>query len=131
MSDEHENNAGHSARDIVLELFPATNEHLVPNHSKYTLTKTELGSVLIRRDTGEQVLELTPLNSSGPTTTQLCCDFCQHSAPRQFFHYVRAVVSASKGRRFRYVSLCRDTKNCELRRLSDEGVDKLLERVGA
>ena len=120
----------HSARDIVLELFPATSDYLVPHHSNYTLSKTELGSVLIRKDTGERLLELTPLNTSGATTTQLCCDFCQHSAPRQFFHYVRAAVSASKGRRFCYVSLCRDTKNCELRRLSDEGVDKLLARVG-
>ena len=127
MSDEPKT---YTDRDIVLELFPATDASLVPYRSKYSLTKSGLGNVLVLRSTGEELLELTPISSAGRATTVLCCDFCQHSAPRNFFHHVRASVPASKGRKFVYVSLCRNTHNCELRRLDDAPVEKLLERVG-
>ena len=72
---------------------------------------------------------LMTLTISGRASTQLCCDFCQHSAARNYLQLFRVEVPGSNGRRYFYVSLCRDTEGCNLRRLNDEPLRALLARV--
>jgi len=119
----------HTARDIVLELFPATHSRLIPEHLNYQLTNVAGQFVLINRNDAV-LLKLEPVTPSGKASVQLCCDFCQRSAPRQFVQLFRAEQPDSKGRRFVYVSLCKNTEACELRRLDDAVVERLLVRVG-
>ncbi len=118
----------YSAREIVLSLFPATDQELVPQPEPYRFEFTEGGRLRLLRD-GAELMLLTPLTSSGRASTQLCCDLCQRSAPRHYFQMFRAEVPGSKGRLYRYVSLCRDAAGCEVRRSGEEPVELLLRRV--
>lgn len=124
MSDDKKT---YSAREIVLSLFPATDVALIPQ-PEYRLEVSDSGFLRLLRD-GAELMLLTPLVSSGRAGTQLCCDLCQRTASRAYLQMFRAEVPGSKGRRYRYVSLCRDAKGCESRRGSDEPVERLLERV--
>ena len=119
----------YSAREIVLELFPATDERLIPGETKYQRKRSAYGDSSLRNPVGKELLALTPVTTSGSASTQVCCDFCQRSAPRHFLQLFRVEVPASGGRRYCYVSLCRDVEACELRRLSDEPIRALLARV--
>lgn len=127
MSDEPQ--PTHSAREIVLELFPATHSRLIPEHLNYQLSSHAGQFVLINR-ADKVLLKLEPVAPSGKANVQLCCDFCQHSAARQFVQLFRAERPDSGGRRFFYVSLCKNTAACEVRRLDDQPVERLLRRVG-
>jgi len=126
VSDEEKT---YSAREIVLSLFPATDDTLVPHPEPYRFEQTASGLMRLLRD-GSELLLLTPLTISGKATTVLCCDLCLRSAPRHYLQMFRAEVPDSKGRRYRYLSLCRDAKGCEQRRRSDDApVEQLLNRV--
>ncbi len=125
MSDEEKT---YSAREIVLSLFPATDGALIPQPEPYRFEETESGLLRLLRD-GDELLLLTPLSSSGKASTVLSCDLCQRSAPRHYLQMFRAEVPGSKGRRYRYLSLCRDARGCETRRSGDEPVEQLLSRV--
>lgn len=125
MSEEEKT---YSAREIVLSLFPATDAALVPYPEPYRLELIGGGLMRLSRD-GDELMLLAPVPSSGKASTQLCCDLCQRSAPRNYLQLFRAEVPGSKGRRYRYVSLCRDTKGCETRRSTDAPVEQLLSRV--
>lgn len=127
MSDEEQQT--YSAREIVLEFFPATHERLIPGFDEYRLEPDPQGRLAILRQDGQAVLHLVPVAASGPSSTQLCCDFCQHSAPRAYLQLFRAEVPGSQGRRYRYVSLCRDSAACALRRFDDGAIRELLERL--
>lgn len=118
----------YSAREIVLSLFPATDQTLVPQPEPYRFEETASGLLRLLRD-GNELLLLTPLTSSGKASTVLSCDLCQRSAPRSYLQIFRAEVPGSKGRRYRYLSLCRDARGCEARRSGDEPVELLLSRV--
>ncbi len=120
----------YSARDIVLELFPATDERLVPTPRAYRLVPDLLGKVLYT-PAGEQLLTFNPVAIAGSAAVQLCCDFCAHSAPRYYLQPFRVGVPGTSGRRSLYVTLCRDTESCELRRFDDAPVRVLLARVYA
>ena len=118
-----------SAREIVLEFFPETNERFIPKHLNYSLSNHKGQFVLINRQ-DKIMLKLEPISPSGDKGSQLCCDFCQQSAAREYLQIFRAEHPESNGRRFFYVSLCRNTQACELRRLSDKPIEKLLARAG-
>ena len=124
MSDEKT----YSAREIVLSLFPATDQALLPPPEPYHFELTESGLLRLLRD-GDELMLLTPIASSGKASTVLCCDLCQRNAPRHYLQMFRAEVPGSKGRRYRYLSLCRDARGCEARRTGDGPVEQLLSKV--
>lgn len=119
----------YTAREIVLELFPATDHKLVPSPDEYRLERTDDGNLVIRSLVSGESLILTPIAQAGSATTQVCCDLCRRSVPRHYMQMYRVAIPGSGGRRFRYVSLCRNAAACDARRLSDEPVRDLLERV--
>jgi hypothetical protein len=117
----------YSAREIVLELFPATDKRLIPKVNSYQLDRGGDGSLIIRDRHERELCRLLPVSSSGSVSTQLCCDLCGWSSIRQYLQVLRAEVPGSNGRRFRYLTACRNTSDCEARRLDDEPVRALLE----
>ncbi len=119
----------YSAREIVLSLFPDTDAALVPLPEPYRFERTGEGVLRLLRD-GTEVALLAPVAPAGNASTQLCCDLCKRSASRHYLQLFRAEVPDSKGRRYRYVSLCRDPAGCEERRVGgDAPVELLLSRV--
>lgn len=117
----------YSAREIVLEFFPATDRRLIPKTSAYQMDRSGDGALVIRDQQARVLGKLQPVDASGSPTTQLCCDLCGWSSSRQYLQLLRAEVPGSNGRRFRYVTACRSTEDCEARRLDDEPVRLLLE----
>lgn len=126
MSDEPQ--PTHSARDIVLEFFPATAEHLIPKSKLYYLKERPDGTLLICKLGTGALLSLTPIKIAGNSSTQLCCDFCQHSAPRHDLQPYRIEAPGSNGRRFLYVTLCADPAACDARRFDDTPIEALLNK---
>jgi hypothetical protein len=118
-----------SAREIVLELFPATPDALVPTNLSYHIRPDEHGNVQILTSKEQLLLTLEPVSMSGKPSTQLCCDFCQRSSPRNYLNMLRVEVPNSNGRRFFYVARCKDHDGCESRRFNDKPIRTLLERV--
>ena len=122
-------NKTYSAREIVLSLFPDTDAALVPLPEPYRFELTGEGTLRLLRDETEVAL-LAPVAPAGNASTQLSCDLCKWSASRHYLQLFRAEVPGSRGRRYRYVSLCRDTAGCKARRTGgDAPVDLLLNRV--
>lgn len=122
-----ESKPSYSARDIVLEFFPATDSRLIPKTHRYQLDRGRDGALVIRDREERELGRLWPVAGSGSPTTQLCCDLCGWSSIRQYLQLLRAEVPGSNGRRFRYLTACRNTDDCEARRLDDEPVRSLLE----
>ena len=119
----------YSAREIVLSLFPGTAEDLVPLPEPYRFERLEEGVLRLLRD-GSELARLAPVPPSGGPSVQLSCDLCRWSAPRSYLQLFRAEVPGSRGRRYRYVSLCRDTAGCGGRRSGDDApVERFLGRV--
>jgi hypothetical protein len=118
----------YTAREILLELFPGTDARLIPKPEPYRLERTGEGALAVVRD-GAELIVFSPVMSAGNATTQLCCDLCKRSAPRHYLQMFRAELPGSKGRRYRYVSLCKDVRGCEARRSGDAPVEALLSRV--
>lgn len=119
----------YSAREIVLSLFPGTDAALVPLPEPYRFERLEGGLLRLLRD-GTELARLAPVPPAGGASTQLSCDLCRWSAPRSYLQLFRAEVPGSKGRRYRYVSLCRDTGGCSARRRHDDApVERFLGRV--
>lgn len=106
-----------SDREIVLELFPATNKRLVPQERRYTIEDIGDGRLEIRHISFEKKVVLTPIDRSGDSGTLIACDLCHHSAPRSRMMMYRAHVPEDR-QHFRYLSLCGSRKNCEERRIS-------------
>lgn len=141
MSDEPQRT--HTAREIVLEFFPATPERLIPRASRYRLetyaddalaadapavdgTAVD-GAVAVRaREHGTLLAILEPVSRSNQRPIALCCDFCATTGPSSHLRFVRMQVEGSNGRRVRYATLCVDVHACDARRLDDTGIDKLL-----
>lgn len=123
MSDEPKQT--YTEREIVLELFPATQQSLIPQTKRYAVESGSDGSLVVREGAHER-LRLVPVSSSGNRTTQLCCDLCHQSDMRRFLQVLRVEVPGSGGRRFRYLIACRDHEQCELQRVSDEAFELLL-----
>lgn len=116
----------YSAREIVLEFFPATPERLIPEVAHFRLEHTPEGNLVILNTVAKPLVTLFPVASAGPAYTQVCCDFCQRSAPRYQTQVYRIEIPASQGRRFRYLTLCKHTEECNARRFSDKPLRNLL-----
>jgi hypothetical protein len=127
VSDESQRT--YTAREIVLEFFPATHERLVPSTSEFELERVPDGNLVLRQKELKRELVLTPVARAGNSTTHVCCDLCQRSAPRHRFQMFRFVLPNSDGRRFQYVSLCADSEGCTARRISDEPLRLLMARA--
>ena len=128
MSDDNESKT-YTDREILLEFFPATDDKLLPASRAYRLESSGDGHILLRDEKRDRAAVLTPISQAGSASTQLCCDLCNRSAPRHYLQMFRAELPGSKGRRYRYVSLCRDAQGCNLRRMGDASFEALLERV--
>lgn len=115
-----------SAREIVLEFFPATNAKLIPRSHDYRLGREGDGALVIRDRQQRELVRLLPVATAGCPTTQLCCDLCGWSGRRQDLQVMRSEVPGSDGRRFRYLTACLRTEDCEARRLDDEAVRLIL-----
>ena len=120
----------YTAREIVLEFFPATPAELVPkslatsNH--YRIASGQDGTLVILDENGGTAHSLAPVLPFGNPNTKLCCDLCHRTGVRDFLQLLRSEVPGSEGRRFRYVSACRDIAACEERRPDDGPVLALL-----
>jgi len=115
-------------REIVLEYFPATNERLVPRPLRFRVEDEVDGHVVVRNGDDEVAVRMTAVSPAGNPTGELCCDLCQRTGTRRWLGLYRAEVPASSGRRYRYVTACRDRRACEARRLDDDGIESLLRR---
>lgn len=113
-------------REIVLEMFPATPEPLVPRPLQFTVEDEGDGQARVLDREGFVVLRLVPVTPAGNPTGELCCDLCHRSGTRRFLGLYRAEMPGSNGRRFRYLSACRDHQACETRRLDDGALHVLL-----
>ena len=118
----------YTGRDIVLELFPATPDRLIPRPSAYRLERDEEGGVVVLDRSGHRLLLLAPVARAPGKLPPLCCDLCHWSGPGTELGFLRADVPGSEGRRWRYLTACFDTAACDARRLDDERIDRLLER---
>lgn len=126
MSEESKHT--YSAREIVLEFFPATDSRLIPRNHVYQLDRSGDGALIIRdRREQRELSRLLPVTAAGNPTNHLCCDLCGWTSMREYLQLLRAEVPGSNGRRFRYLTACRNTQDCEARRLDDEPVRMLLE----
>lgn len=117
----------YTAREIVLELFPATPERLIPRPHVFQLHRDTDRSLVISDRAERELGRLHPVPTNGAPTTQLCCDLCGRTGTRHYLELLRAVVPGSQGRRFRYLTACRNTADCETRRWDDAPVRALLE----
>lgn len=117
----------YSAREIVLEFFPATDSRLIPRNHAYQLDRGGDGALIVRDRQERELVRLLPVTTAGSPTAHLCCDLCGWTSTREYLQLLRAEVPGSNGRRFRYLTACRNTQDCEARRLDDEPVRVLLE----
>jgi hypothetical protein len=119
-----------TAREIVLEFFPATPARLIPSDNAYAMTVRSDGAREVRVAGGPVLTRLQPLSPHGRDGVQLCCDLCHWSGPRRDLEVLRGEVPGSGGRRFRYVTACRDVDACEARRLDDAALIRLVDPAG-
>ena len=115
-----------SAREIVEEFFPATPPLLIPGRKRFQLRRSASGELKVFDAEGRELLVMEPLNQVGDLDQRLCCDLCLHSAGRASLALHRVPVPGSNGRRWRYVTACRDEVGCESRRRDDAVLDQLL-----
>lgn len=113
-------------RDIVLEYFPATHERLVPHDLRFQLEDAGDGAIVVRDREGAEVARLNVVTPTGNPTGELCCDLCQRTGTRRYLGLYRAELPGSAGRRYRYLTACRERRSCEARRLDDTGILALL-----
>ncbi|MEX2502952.1 MAG: hypothetical protein WD336_11295, partial [Trueperaceae bacterium] len=96
-------------REIVETYFPATDARLVPRTLRYRLQAGSQGRIVVIDRTGDvERGVLTPVPSAGNPTGELACDLCGRSGTRRFLALYRLEVPGSHGRRFRYLTACRD-----------------------
>ena len=128
MSDEPRRS--YTGREIVLELFPATPDRLIPKTSAYTVERDadDAGVVVRERDNGRELLRLAPVERRNRRSLQLCCDLCHWSGNSRDLRFLRAEVPGAEGRRWRYLTTCVDVEACDARRLDDARIDRLLTR---
>lgn len=115
-------------REIVLEYFPATTQRLVPRSLRFRVEDAADGQLVVRDPDDEVAARLTAVPPAGNPTGELCCDLCQRTGTRRWLGVYRAEMPAPGGRRYRYLTACRDRRACEERRLDDDGIESLLRR---
>ncbi|MEM6428211.1 MAG: hypothetical protein AAF708_03150 [Deinococcota bacterium] len=126
MSDETKQ---YTAREIVLDLFPATQHNLVPKAQPYSFERDHQGNLVIVDANSEILAKLTPITSHGANTTQMCCDLCKRSAPRHYLQMFRLEAPGSNGRVFRYLSVCKNDHDCAVGYMDSDHVRMLVETV--
>lgn len=94
-------------RELILELFPGTDPDLLPP-GEVLYYRDEEGKVHIAEEPLEMVLE--PLEAT-PSTAPVLCEACLRQMSRASVQFFRFSVGPS-GRRWRYLTLCRDTNQC-------------------
>lgn len=119
----------YSAREIVLEFFPATWAELIPGERECRMERGSDGHLIIADLKRSEALVFTPISRSGQANSQLCCDICQMNVLRSDTELMRAEVPGSQGRRYRYICVCRNSQACDARRLGDKTLKELLARV--
>jgi len=117
-----------TALEIIEEFFPATPGHSRPLPRRYRLEHQDGGDLLVLDRAGEPVIRLTPVPPAGNPKQRLCCDICHVTAGREAMALLRAEVPGSQGRRFRYLTACRDAASCDARRRDDDAFEHLLAR---
>lgn len=125
MQGDDDNERTYTALEIVTELFPATPEHLLPRGRRYRLQRLENGDLQLQRG-GRPLLTMETVPQSGNPSHKLSCDLCRHSAGRESMALLRISVPRSNGRRWRYLTACRDEVRCEARRHDDAAIERLL-----
>lgn len=115
-----------TALEIVTELFPATPDHLIPRARRYHLTRLDNGDVQLSGPPGTPTLVMETVPQAGDPGQRLSCDLCGHSAARESMGMLRIAVPGSNGRRWRYLSACRDLSHCASRRSDDSALERLL-----
>jgi hypothetical protein len=118
----------YSAREIVLEFFPATPAELVPGERECRMERHD-GKLVIADLKRQEVLIFTPVSQTGKPSSQLCCDICESTLRRGDAEIMRAEVPGSSGRRYRYICACRNSLACDARRLGDKTLKDLLART--
>lgn len=113
-------------RDIVLEYFPNTHEHLVPKPLRFQLQDVGDGRADVLTRAGVRLGQLTPVEPHGNPTGELCCDLCQRTGTRRFLGLFRFATQDGSKQRLRYITACRDRDACEDRRIDDGSLDRLL-----
>lgn len=113
-------------REIVLEYFPNTHEHLVPRPLRFHLKDVGDGRTDVLTREGERLGQLTPVEPHGNPTGELCCDLCQRTGTRRFLGLFRFAAHDGPRQRVRYLTACRDRTTCEERRIDDRSLDRLL-----
>jgi len=116
-------NQSYSEREILLELFPATPQELIPKENRIEIK--EIG--LLKRElrlNDRFTLELLAIPPSGNPKTHISCDLCKKSAARKFFRAYKIEKPASNGRIFRYYWMCSDLEACKSRRASLNGLEQ-------
>lgn len=113
-------------REIVLEFFPGTDQRLVPRTLRYRTVAGGEGGLRIVDSAGGTVARLSAVAPSGNPVGHLCCDLCGRISTRRFLSLYRAEVGGAGGRRFRYLSACRERRACDSRRIDDAGIESLL-----
>jgi len=126
VAGDDDNERTYTALEIVTEIFPATPDHLLPRRSKYRLERLDNGDLQLRGNDGRPLLTLEAVPQSGDPNHKLSCDLCRHSAGRDSMVMLRIGVPRSNGRRWRYLTACRDEVRCEARRHDDATIDRLL-----
>lgn len=119
----------YSEREILLELFPATPEELIPEYKKFSIKETTQTSRELLLD-NNSVLELLAIPPVGNPNTQICCDLCNNSAARKFFQAFKIEKPASDGRIFRYYWMCANLNSCKLRGIAEDRLEQILINLG-
>jgi hypothetical protein len=94
-------------RELILELFPGTSPELLPPGEVLYWRDLE-GRVHIAEAPHHLVLEAL---DHRPSIAPVLCEACQRQLSRSSAVFYRFKVQEDE-RRFRYLSLCRDTESC-------------------
>ncbi|WP_041230938.1 hypothetical protein [Deinococcus peraridilitoris] len=110
---------GHDERDLLLELFPETARELFgepggrshePSARRATLGLFPVADGKLAVVHGDRLLELDPIEPAGKNAVH--CDLCHVTRSRSEVGIYRAELAP---RRFRYVTLCLNTRHCQAR----------------
>ncbi len=119
----------YSEREILLELFPATPEELIPKYKQFKIKQSSLSQreILVNN---KSVLELFAIPASGNPDTQISCDLCNTSAARKFFKTFKIEKPSSDGRVFRYYWMCANLNSCKHRGINEARLEQILINLG-
>lgn len=103
---------GHTERELLLELFPATARELFGSDGarRSTLGLYPVGEGKLALVNGDRLLELEAIEPAGKSVFH--CDLCHATRSRGDALVYRAELAP---RRSRYITLCAHTRHCQER----------------